>query len=469
MKSKLFNSMLLGSAVVLGSLTSCDKNDEPSIAPPVEEVTPGADNEERKFITLTASIPDANGTAGNGGTMAYAITEADAKDASKTIDIFTQGYGLRSQRTARVQGSVNGNYLYNIQYTGVNGGIFNKYKVNGGKAFEDTNQELNIATIIDTSPRWVKSAEGLGIAVKISGAAAPIDSAKAEAGTQTYEYTRGLAKVAVIDLDDPKVTNSTDFEFPFTDEEKKAGYSVGRIDVPILNAEKTKIFIGCNLSKVDPTKGPQKTVNSETKAVSWAWAPDTENIKGTVTLVLDYPSLTNPKVIWSTQSKSNNHSYRTMTQYVGTDGNIYQATATGGSQILRISKSTHTYDNNYNFDLKTALGTSNNVAIKAWKYIKDGVAIALFTETDVDGGYVALLDLNAKTATRLATAVQGQKGMSTTLGQFQNIGVVGDNVYLPLTPSGLEGNIYIVNWKTKSITTGAKLKGNAGSFYLGAY
>jgi hypothetical protein len=467
MKRNILKSALLASAIVLGSMTSCDKNDGPESG--TDSNISGPDNSARKFITLTASIPDAEGTAGNGGTMAYGITELDAKDASKTIDIFNNGYSVRSARTARVQASENGNHLYNIQYTGVDGGTFNKYVVGEGKNFTDTKEELTVATMLGTSPRWVKAAEGIGVGVNISGASAPIDSAKAEKGEVTYEYVRGTAKVAIIDLDDPRVTNSTEFEFPLTDAEKAAGYSVGRIDVPVLNAAKNKVYIGCNLSKVDPTKAPKRTVNADTKKVSFAWNNDAANVRGTVTLVLDYPSLRNPKLIWSNQSKSNNHSYRTMTQYLGTDGNVYQATATSGSQILRINSSTNDYDNNYNFDLKTALGTSNAVAIKAWRYIKDGVGIALFTETDVDGGYVALVDLNGRTATRLSTEIQSQKGLSSTLGQFQNIGVVGDNVYLPLTPSGLDGNIYIVNWKNKTITKGAKLKGNSGSFYLGAY
>ncbi len=469
MKKNLLKSGLFALAIIGGLITSCSKDESVIDTNPDIEETPGADNDKRKFITLTASIPDGTGTAGNGGTMAYAITEADAENPTKVIDIFTDGYGLRSARTARIQGSINGNYLYNIQYTGTNGGVFNKYKVLGGGKFEDTNEEVNAATILGTSPRWVKAAEGIGIGVNISGASAPIDATKAAAGTQMYEYVRGTAKVAILDLHNPRIPNSNEFEFPFSDEEKKAGYSVGRIDVPILNAAKTKVFIGCNLSKVDPSKGPQKSVNAETGEVTWSWASDVENVKGTATLVLDYPSLVNPKVIWSTQSKANNHSYRTMTQHVGTDGNIYQATATSGSQILRISKSTHDYDNSYDFNLKSALNTSNEVAIKAWRYIKDGIGIVLFTESGVSGGYVALIDLNTKTAARLATDEQALAGLSTTFGQYQNIGVVGDNIYLPLTASGSDGNIYIVNWKTKTIKKGAKLKGNAGSFYLGAY
>lgn len=464
MNKRLLKSVLFGSAIVLGTMVSCDKNDGPNDS---NDGPSGPDNSPRKFITLTAAFPDAeSNTAGNGGTLAYGLSLEEAKDATKELDIYANGYGLRSERTARVQGSVNGNFLYNIQYTGVNGGIFNKYRVLGGKQFEDTKEELNVAGVLSTSPRWVKAAEGIGVGVKLEGASAPIDPAKAEAGTQTYEYIRGTASVAIINLDDPRVPNTTEFEFPFTQEEKEAGYSVGRIDVPVINGD--KIYIGCALSKVDPNKAPIKTTNRQGETV-WSWVGDAANIKGSVTLVVDYPSLANPKLIWSTQSKSSNNSYRTMTQYVGNDGNVYQATATSGSQILRINKSTGNYDNTYNFDLKAALNTPNNVAIKAWSYIKDGVGIVMYTETDVAGGYMALVDLNNKTASKLAIDIQADAAFSTTFGQLQNIAFAGDDVYVPLTPSGKEGNLYIVNWKNKTVAKGIKLKGQAGSHFIGSY
>lgn len=466
MKKNLLNSVLFVGAIALCTLTACEKNEKPD----TPEVTQGADTEPRKYITLTAAYPD-NATppvAGNGGTLAYALTEAEAMDPNKTIDIYKDGYGLRSQRTARVQASANGNHLYNIQYTGETGGIFNKYLVNGTNNFKDLGKELDLATLIDASPRWVKAAEGLGIAVKITGATAPIDPIKAEAGTQTYEYTRGVAKLAVIDLDGTRVTNSTEFEFPLSEEEKKAGYSVSRIDVPILNKAQNKVFIGCNIVKVDPTKAPKKSVNAETGAVTWAWNSDAANIKGTVTLVLDYPSLKNPKLIWSTKSTYGNNSYRTMTQYIGTDGHIYQSTGantTSYPHILRIDKTTNEYDNTYLFDLAQALNiTSGRVGIKAWTYIKDGKAIALY-DIDGRGGYIALLDLDNKTATKIANQYES----TLSLSQFQNIVVAGDYAYLPLTPSGLDGTLYLVNWKNGTTTAGAKLKGQSGSFYIGSY
>lgn len=471
MNKTLFKTAFFGAAIALGTMASCTKNDGPGGENP--NAGSGPDTEARQFITLTAAFPDPEtNRAGDGGTLAHALTLAEASDASKELNIFANGvgYALRSERTARVQGSVNGNFLYNIQYTGTNGGVFNKYRVKGTNKFEDTNEELNVASILSASPRWVKAAEGVGVGVKIEGASAPIDAAKAAAGTQTYDYVRGTVDVAIIDLNNPSVPNTTEFVFPFTDAEKAAGYSVGRIDVPVINGN--KLYIGCALSKVDPSKGPQKSVNSETQAVSWSWANDAANIRGTVTLVLDYPSLANPKLIWSSQSKYGNNSYRTMTQYVGTDGNVYQSTGvntTSYPHILRINKSTGDYDNTYLFDLSKALGTTNLTGIKAWRYIRDGIGIVLYTEANVAGGHIALIDLKALTATKLATELASDAGLSTTFSQFQNIGVDGDLAYVPLTPSGKDGNLYIINWKTNSITKGIRLKGQAGSFFIGAY
>jgi hypothetical protein len=471
MKNNLLKTAIFGSAIALVTLASCKKNSDPAIPD-----ASGPDTWERKYITLTGAFPDAEGTAGNGGTMAYAITPEQAIDPNFEVNVFTNGYSLRSQRTARVQGSENGNFLYNIQYTGTDGGIFNKYKVDGQKNFVDTREEVDTEPILGASPRWVVAADGIGVGVYASATIKAVDNK--EGKDATFEDVTSIAKIAVLNLNDPQITRQTEFTIPFTAEQTKAGYQIGRIDVPILNAAKTKIYIGCNLTRTDITK--PSTVNT---TGTQAWSTGTREL-GTATLVVDYPSLANPKLIYvdPSVSKVNNHSYRTMTQYVGTDRHVYQATATSGSQILRINSSTNEYDNSYNFNLKTALGAGNNVVIRAWKYIKDGVGIVLYTENNVDGGYLALIDLNAKTATKLNTDNQNDSGFSGltaaqnggtvltgTFGQFQNIGLVGDNVFVPMTPNGLDGNLYVINWKTKQITKGAKLKNQSGSFYLGAY
>ena len=461
MKNNLFRIALFSTVITALTLGSCSNDDNNN------DSGDNSGDDGTRWISLTGSFPDANGTAGNGGTRAYAITTENAANPDYVVDLFkmegdkyVNGFALKSSRTARVQASADGKFLYNIQYTGTEGGVFNKYKVSGEGKYEEVGFELNTASILGTSPRWVKAAEGIGVGV-FAGSA--VLSYEGTAPNFVYKNRDSEVKIAAIDLNNTSITNTAVLNFPWTDEERAAGYGVSRIDVPVLNAAKNKLYIGCNVSKVDPTKAP--TIDSNGLPV---WPNDAGNINGTKTLVLDYPVLRNAKVITSTLTKTNNHGYRTMTQYVGTDGHVYQATATSGPDILRISKTTNDYDASYHFNLNTALSITG-ASIKAWRYVKDGVAVVLYTTTSAAGGYVALINLNEKTATRLATEIETDAALSTTLGQFQNIGVIGDNVYLPLTPAGKDGNIYIVDTKAKTIKKGAKLKAASGSFYLGAY
>ena len=444
MKKNLLSAAILGVVLTFASCKDDGANPDGGETP----VT-------REFISLTASIPDETGTAGNGGTMAYAITHAQAIDPNFSVNIYQNGFGLRSARTARVQASEDGTELYNIQYTGEDGGVFNKYLVKGAKDYQDTNQELDLSDIVGTSPRWTKAAENIGIGVHLTGSTTVTEGA---APNHVFKYTRGKVRIAVIDLKDARVPNSTEFDFPFTAELEAQGYSVGRIDVPVLNEAKTKIYIGCNVSKIDPKK------LSYTAAGLPTWANDAAGrTLGTTTLVVDYPSLQNPKLIYSTVSKTNNHSYRTMTQYVGADGHVYQATATGGKDILRISKATNEYDNSYHFNLDAALSLTDT-RIQAWRYIKDGVGLVLYNIAG-KGGYIALVDLNAKTATKIANDYEA----GLDFGQFQNLAVSGDFIYVPLTPTGEAGKLYVINWKTREVTKGAALTGQSGSSYLGSY
>jgi hypothetical protein len=447
MKKIQLQSLFLMSMLGASILTSCEEN----TADPQKE----GEGKGREFITLTASIPDEAGTAGNGGTMAFALTPEQAIDPSYVLNIYQNGFGLRSARTARVQASEDGTELYNIQYTGEDGGVFNKYRVKGNKNFVDTGNELDLSDIIGTSPRWVKAAEGIGIGVHLTGASTVYDGT---APNHVYKYTRGTVRIAIIDLINSRVPNTAEFAFPFPEELEAQGYYVGRIDVPVLNAEKNKLFIGCNVAKYDPNK---LSYNAEGVPT---WANDIANRQiGTTTLVVDYPSLTNPKLIYSEVSKVNNHSYRTMTQYVGTDGHIYQATATSGQDILRISKNTNTYDNSYHFSLDAALGVTG-ARIQAFRYIKDGEAVVLYNIAG-KGGYIALVNLNTKTATKISNEFES----SLDFSQYQNIAVHEDLVYIPLTPSGESGKLYVINWKTKTVTKGATLSGQSGSWFIGSY
>lgn len=461
MKKNLFGTTLFAVAITSLVLGSCKKDN--SGDPQVE------DNDTR-WITLTGSFPDDKGVAGNGGTRAYAITPENAVNPNYEVDLFKMegakyvvGFGLKSSRTARVQGSEDGKYLYNIQYTGTEGGVFNKYQVSGAGEYKEVGYELNTAVILGTSPRWVKAAEGIGVGVSFGEA---LDPYTGTAPNYVWRHPKGKIKIANIDLNNTAITNTGNIDVNLGADLEAKGYHVWRADVPILNQAKDKLFIGVGIRK----HNLNGTVTYNNSGVINGWQTEDVREFGTVTYVVDYPSLRNPKIITSTKATTDNLSYRTMTQYVGTDGHVYQAATSmgSGSQILRISKSTNDYDNTYDFNLNTALGISD-AGIRAFRYIKDGIGVVLYTRTGTAGGFIALVNLNDKTATKITTDIETNAALSTTLGQYQNIGVVGDNVYIPLTPSGIDGNLYIINYKTKSVTKGAKLKTASGSFYLGAY
>ncbi|NGM60876.1 DUF4374 domain-containing protein [Sphingobacterium sp. SGG-5] len=476
MKKNLFKPVAYAMIIASVTFASC-KKDNPG-------TDPGADDGTR-WITVTGAYPDESGTAGNGGTRAYAISPENAADPNYVIDLFKQdgskyvvGFGLKSERTARVQASADGKYLYNIQYTGTEGGVFNKYSVSGEGQYEEVGYELNTAVILGTSPRWVKAAEGIGVGVSFGDAR---DSYTGTAPDYVYQHPKGKIRIANIDLNSTAITNTGSIDIELDEDLEEQGYHIWRADVPILNQAKNKLFIGVGVRKHDlEADGP---VAGRGGALSWPTTSAYERDLGTVTYVVDYPSLRNPKMIESTKAVTDNLSYRTMTQYVGDDGHVYQAATSMGSghQILRISKSTNEYDNNYDFNLNTALGI-DDAGIRAWRYIEDGVGVVLYTRTSTAGGYVALINLNDKTATKLNIENEADAGFSGltadqnggveltgTFGQFQNIGVVGDYVYVPMSPNGKDGNLYVIDWKNETVKKGAKLKNASGSFYLGAY
>src|SRR5690606_15141793 len=144
MKIDTLKKVLFGSALAISTLAAWEKDNDPN--PPV--CTSGPDVWDRQWITLLASSPDESGTEGYGGTLVYALTPEEAKDTNKIVNIYADGTELRSQRTARAQASKNGNFIYNIQYTGESGGTFNKYKVSEGSVFTDTREEINTEPIL---------------------------------------------------------------------------------------------------------------------------------------------------------------------------------------------------------------------------------------------------------------------------------------------------------------------------------
>lgn len=439
-------SRLVAALAFCGAIASCSDSSE-NFETPTESAN-------GRWVTLAGTKQGTTAGDGNGGMVVYSISEEDAKNPNKEFSIFENGYVLPSQRTARVYASTDGNILYNIPYTGDNGGLFNRYKINGGANYSQDGGTVNIAQYATNSPRWGKLYDK-----DQTGVANNVAAFKQNEGS-VYQYTRGTATTVAIDLQNPKIKTNVAQVIPLSPEEEVLGHHIWRMDSPTLNRAGDKLYIGTWMRKMNPATG--EVDNTAYTRI------------GSKTVVLDYPSLKNPKVITSTLGFGDTAGYRSLNSFLSDDGNVYQATSrdSKGGHILKINQNNE-YDNSYDLNLDKALGLQG-VAVENWRYVGNGIAYIMYTHqnatvstlTNSKQSFVARVDLNARTANR----VEGLPyDVDMYFFQYQGILVHGDNIYLPVSAIGKDGNIYIINKNTGTVTKGAKLKNAAGAQFIGAF
>lgn len=426
------------------SIYNCSDNDDP-----IE----GGEVSGERYLTIAGSMQGTTPGDGNGGMLVYSVSLADAKDASKEFNIFDNGFLVPSNRTARINASEDGKYIYNIPYTGDNGGILTKLLVGGGNKFAQEGNSVSIAAYATTSPRWGKLNNSTGVASNIA------NFVNGTLPGGTYNNTVGDATVVSFDLQNPAIKAVQTHKIRLSAAEEALGHHIWRMDAPVINKAGNKIILGAWMRKMDPSTGLAQT--------------GTYTRLGSKSIVYDYPSLTNPTVITSTVGFGDTSGYRSMNSFLADDGNIYQATQrdSNGGHILRINQNNQ-YDNSYNFNLDSALGETN-VSVDNWKYVGNGIAYMMYTSnnsqtsplTTQDQSFLARIDLNAKTATKVALPYD----VDLYFFQFQHIALIGDELFIPIAPVGKNGNIYIINRTTGAITVGAKLKNLAGAQFIGAY
>ncbi|MFA7154188.1 MAG: hypothetical protein WC112_00480 [Proteiniphilum sp.] len=449
MSKKLFRTTLI-TAITALLLSGCENETLPA-----DEGTPP---DTERWITVAGALMGENPGDGNGGTMVYAVSYEDARDPNISINVFEEGFGVKSNRTARLQSSEDGNTLFNIAYTGENGGEFSRYKVNGGKQFIQEDVSVSIAQYAGSSPRWAKLFDGdrTGIAVNVTN----ITANNAVAGSsEPFRYYRGSATVLALDLQKVEISGYKQYQIPLTEEEELQGHTLFRLDAPVLNKAGNKVIIGTWMQKRNPLTG-------ETES-------NFERL-GTKSVVVDYPSLENPRMITSTVSDGDCSGYRSFNSFLADDGNIYQATQRGsnGSWILRIN-SNNQYDNSYRFSLDEALGITHSY-IESWRYAGNGIAYVMYSHdgsafstfnAEERQSYLARVDLTARTARQVELPYEPD----LYFFQYQGFLVNGDEVYVAVTPVGKDGHIYILNSRTAAVTKGARLLNKAGNHYIGIY
>ena len=447
MKQQFFKFLMTGLALAAVALTGCNKDDDNQPEPNVDPI------ETKRWITVSGALMGDNPGDGNAGTMVYSVSYEDAINPDFAISVFDNGFSVRSNRTARLQASDDGNTLFNIAYTGENGGEFSRYKVNGGGNFVQEDVSVNIAQYAGTQPRWVKLFDGdkTGVAVNVANIIAN-NSASGADPDGGFKYYRGIATVLSLDLQDVLITDYKQYEIPLSASEELAGHTIFRLDAPVLNKNADKLIIGTWMRKYNPLTG-------ETES-------EFERL-GTKSVVVDYPSLENPKVITSEVAYGDCSGYRSFNSFLADDGNVYQATQRDpqGSHILKIN-SNNEYDNSYVFSLDQALGVTG-VYVNSWRYAGDGIAYIVYShDNSNDQGFVAKLDLHSRNAAKVSEI---EYDPDLDFFQYQGFLVLGDEVFIAVTPTGKDGRLYILNSKTGTVTKGAKLVNKPGNHYIGVF
>ncbi|OEK09569.1 hypothetical protein A8C32_12765 [Flavivirga aquatica] len=434
--------------------TSCSNDDS---GPEEQEKKESVEGREKFTLALSASP--------TGETKVYTQTLTDVSDAV-TVSYDGKGFEMPSTRTARIFASANGKSLFNLDY---GGGRIYKFSVDGGETYS-LKHEKNVEFAIGTAyPRWTKASE----------ASASIHYADGRNATRVFDendptkFIRSDVKLRImsVGLDNLAFGSIEEITIPVSDTDLKpytmnidgTDYDiynyVGRVDAPVIAGN--KIYYGISKSAYNPAnpcsgRGCPRAIYSNVE-----------------TLVLDYPSLTNPQIISTDIAKGATNGYRTPVSYVDESNDVYQIISVPNkdydTKILKISNGA--YDDNYDFNISNLLGF--NVATNGWFYAGNGIGYVPYANTDESDNWfsdsvwgVARVDLYNKTVVDLNVPD------NLWLTQYQSAVVKDGKFYMAITPTGADGNIYIFDTTStdpNGYEVGAKLINLAEGTYIGIY
>ncbi|GAO31593.1 hypothetical protein [Geofilum rubicundum] len=186
-------------------------------------------------------------------------------------------------------------------------------------------------------------------------------------------------------------------------------------------------------------------------------------LTGMHTIVLDYPSLTNPRYIRSDKGDGNTNGYRGSNMHAY-DGYVYQANrALEGNTTMILRLKDGVYDDSWAFDVTAALGEAFNT--NNWYHAGGGICYmsAQFPNAGDENNQwgVVRIDLNNQTAIKMNVP------MSNLFG-YQNGVSIDGQFYMAVSPVGSAGEsdpfVYIFDIEStdpNAFTTGLELdKGN---------
>lgn len=400
------------------------------------------DNDDN--LTTTERVYTIGYADGSGNPSAtYVQGTTDLSEGDVTFKDY--GFEVPSTRTARVFTSSDGKTMYSLDY---GGGSIYKFKVNGGQSYTKVD-ETNIEQAMGTAyPRWTRINDDVALLHSVS-------TENIYDANGVYTHTETTTRVMSVGLDELTINKISDFTMPISTEMQNTGDYVYRIDAPVVMGD--KVYYGMGKSKYDPA------TDQSIDAVY----PNVE------TLVLDYPSLENPRIISTNVNgaRGATNGYRTSVSYEDERGDVYQITTvpdnTFETHILKITNGD--YDDNYSLNVSSLLG--ENTISNGWFYVGNGIGYVPYANSDQGATSdavwsVARVDLYNNTAVKLNLPA------NLWLQQYQNSVTVNGEFKMAIAPKGGEGYIYSFDVNSTSadaVTQGAKIQAGADSYYIGIY
>lgn len=424
---KRFNrigAVLLAITIVMGA-SSCKKDNDTSI-----------DDKFDGDKTGEFHLAFAVGSDSESATYVQGVSDL----TSGSISFNNFGFQMPSTRTARFYSSNDGAYVYNLDY---GGGSIYRYKYNSKQDYTKTHQTDVSVAMGTANPRWTKINDDYALLHNVVSTNYYTDVANT-----IFKERLTKAILTVVDLSDVSIVENTEFNIPLSPAMIAANYFVSRIDAPIV--QNGKAYYGVALSKYDPI--------TNTSAANYI---------NTVTLVVDFPSLANPKIIETTLAKGATNGYRTPNAHIDEAGDIYVISDDGSqSTFLKIKDGVY---QNYTFDFSAAIGRETST--QGWFYAGGGIAYVPYLKADLGAKSsanwgVARVDLYNKTVVDLEVPA------SLWLQQYQYSVVKDGKFYMALSPVGGAGHIYIFDVKsasTKGYTLGASITSGADAYYIGIF
>lgn len=381
--------------------------------------------------------------------LAYYVESDDAEATyiqgrsqldSLPISFNNYGYRLPATVTTRFYSSTDGKLVYALDYPA---GILAKYQYNGGQNYSRVGSELNASIPLGvTALRMTKLDDSFASVHAVGATAGPTQISESVMTMKPDTAQIGIVNLQTMRVDsyDTKVVMDLGAEW------RDKGYRIFRIDAPVQS--NGKLYFGCGLQRYNLTTGSiDRNLTAEIAA----------------TLVVDYPSLKNPKVITTSHVSGSTNGYRTPMAFKNEFGDILQLVSSGKKvSIAKIKNGT--YDASFAFDLQALNG--GIVASNGWFYVGNGIGYVPYNKNASGTWGVARVDINNNSVVDLNVPA----GLSLSDYQFS---IAKDGkFYMALAPKSGSGNIYIFDINSTSPSgykLGSAISSAAGQYYIGIF